>query len=114
MEKKETMPCSPDTFFLIDPQKKPAFEKDTVVILTKGYLELYGENSCSKYLTKDAVCAIDQCAIFSYAFEDATQDFTRKTSEIEWCALTISTPRADFLEEEDYVKATDLKKVDFY
>jgi len=33
------MPCPPaDTFFLIDPQKKPAFEKDTVVILTKDYL----------------------------------------------------------------------------
>lgn len=103
----------PFTWFLIDPEKKPAFEKNTVVILTKDYLELYGENACSKYLTKNAVCAINQCAIFNYAFEDATQGFTRKTSEIEYCAVTISTPIADFLEEDDYVKATDLKEVDF-
>lgn len=107
------MLCQPFTLFLIDPEKKPAFETNTVVILTKDYLELYGENACSKYLTKNAVCAIDQCAVFNYAFEDATQDFTRKTSEIEYCALTISTPRADFLEEEDYVKAMDLKEMDF-
>ena len=85
------MPRLPNTFFLPDPQKKPAFEKGTVVILTKDYIELYGESSCSKYLTKGAVCAIEECALFGYAFENEIQDYTKKTSDIEWCAITIAT-----------------------
>jgi len=108
------MLCLDSALFLIDPQKKPAFEKNTIVTLTKNYIELYGEDSCSKYLTKDAICAIDQCALFSYAFDESTQRFTKKTSDIEWCAITIATPEPDFLEEDECVKAVDLKKVYFY
>lgn len=81
--------------------------------MTKDYIELYGESSCSKYLTKGAVCAIEACALFSYAFEDETQGYTKKTSDIEWCAITIATPILDPLEEEDCVKATDLEQVYF-
>ena len=107
------MPLIPGTLFSNDPQKEPAFEKNTVVILTENYTKLSGLGTCSKYLTKDAACIIKECAIFSYTFDDKTQEFTKKLNDIEWCYVEIGTPVADFFEEEDYVKAKDLKKYVF-
>lgn len=43
------MPLVPGALFLVDPQKKPAFEEHTIVTLTKDYTKLYGVGSCSKY-----------------------------------------------------------------
>lgn len=109
------MPRVPLTVFRTDPQKKPAFEEDTVVVLTEDYTKLYRPENCSKYLTKNAVCHIEECALFCYAFDEITKDFTKKVSEseIEWCRVTIATPIADPLEENDYVKAVDLEEADF-
>jgi len=62
---------------------------------------------------KNVICSINECALFSNAFEEKTQDFTKKISEIEWCHVTICTPIADSEEEEAYVKAEDLKEFEF-
>ena len=86
------MPRIPGATFRIDPKKKPAFEKDTIVILTKDYTKLSGLGPCSKYLKKNVGCAIKYCALFGYTFDDETRDFTNKISEIEWCQVEIATP----------------------
>ena len=72
------MPGVPGTILAIDPQKKPTFKKNTIVLLTKDYIKLYGREASSKYLTKNAVCSVNQCALFSYDLDDTTQDFTKK------------------------------------
>lgn len=82
--------------------------------MTEDSIKLYGRQPSSKYKKKkNAVCSINECTLFSYVFEEKTQDFTKKISEIEWCHVTISTPIADFFEEEGYVKAEDLKECKF-
>lgn len=108
MEKKKIMSRQAVTIFATDPQNEPAFEKNTVVSLTEDYTESSGYRPCNKYLTKDAVCLINKCALFKYEFDDKTQGFTKKASEIEWCHVTIGTPIADPENEEGYVKAEHL------
>lgn len=105
------MPRIPGTIFMTDPQKKPAFEQHAVVTLTKDYTKSY--RHCSPYLTKNAVCAVEECALFACAFDEKTKRFTKKVNEIEWCHVTISTPIFDPEEEEEYVRAVDLLKEDF-
>lgn len=102
------MPRIPGASFRIDPTKKPAFERNTAVTLTKDYTKLPELGPCSKYLKKGVNCAIKDCAIFGYTFDDETQDFTNKISEMEWCEVEIGTPIFDPDEEEDYVMAKDL------
>lgn len=46
------MHCIPGTIFATDLQKKPTFEEDTVVLLTKDYTKLYGCGPCNKYFKK--------------------------------------------------------------
>lgn len=107
------MPLIPGTLFTNDSQKEPVFEKDTVVILTEDYTKFSGVGPCSKYLTKDAACIIQECAIFSYSFDEKTQDYTKKLNDTKWCYVEIGTPVASYFEEEYYVKAKDLKKYVF-
>jgi len=102
------MPLVPGALFLVDPQKKPAFEEHTIVTLTKDYTKLYGVGSCSKYLKKSVGCLIIDCAIFSYTFNNKTRDFTDKLNDIEWCQVEISTPIGILTDKEEYVKAMNL------
>lgn len=76
------MHCIPGTIFATDLQKKPTFEEDTVVLLTKDYTKLYGCGPCNKYFKKMQFVREMNApflAMLSYAFEDKTQDFTKKS-----------------------------------
>lgn len=101
------------TMLCTNPKIKPAFKKNTLVILTKDCTEIHYTDNPD--LKENEVCGIIKCGLCSYAYEEETKSFTKLVSTVEWCEveLTIEARESDL--EDGSVKAEDLKeyKYDF-
>jgi len=94
------------TAFMTNPLIIPTFLKNTPVLLDKDYTQ--HDRFCSPYLTKNAVGMITQCGLSKYAYDSETRSYTKLIDGRDWCFIELATPRADFENSEDWVKAEDL------
>lgn len=92
--------------YFTNPDLNPTFAKDTPVVLNKDYTQ--SDPVCSKYLTKNAIGSVIECGLSQYAFDPEKGSFTTLVDSEEWCFIEVTTPFADFLESEDWVRAKDL------
>lgn len=94
--------------FLENPQIKPAFLKDTTVILTKDYSKLDPIcEKCLEFFTNGAVANIRDCGLSVYGYNEETDRYTDLIDENEWCYIELAG--ATFDESWGYVMAKDLR-----
>lgn len=97
-----------DKFFRIKMNSKliPKYSEDTVAFLQKDYTRLNG----NKNFTEGAVCSVILCGLSEYPQSPLTGENIGNTDGVEWCFVSVATERADPDNDEDYVKAEDLKE----
>ena len=107
---KQFMENLTGTTLCTNPKIKPAFKKNTVVILTKDCTDTH--YSYNPDLKENEVCGIIECGLCSYAYDKETENFTKLVSTVEWCEveLTTETAKRESDLEEGSVKAEDLKE----
>ena len=97
------------TIFRTNPQLKPTFLEDTVIILTKDYKAL--DPLCNRYLEKGVPGVVKVCGLSIYAFSEDTKDFSKLVDGDEWCEIEVQSLEPDLDYSEGCVKAEDLREV---
>lgn len=100
------------TVFLTNPEIKPSFLEDTIVVLTRDYIKV--DPLANKYLEKrrkkkDAVGRVIACGQSRYGFSDETEGFSGLVDNSEWSLVEVGATVPDFNHLEGWVKAEDLR-----
>ena len=102
MEKKITILKLSD--FVPNPQIKPSFPEDELVLLKKDYTN--SQSNCSRFLEEGALCLIVECGLSEEIYDQKTMQWYSFKDTDEWCAIYMP---ADEEEDGGFVKAKDLR-----
>jgi len=90
-----------------NPQIKPTFEENSVVILTKDYSEL--DPRFNPSLKKDTCVVVEICGLSFYGYNEKTNDFDILVNDEEWCQVDVGPTEYNLEDSDECVKAEDLR-----
>lgn len=92
--------------FNTNPEIKPTFLEDTLVVLKKDYTEVNGP-----HFTENQLCTILKCGVSKYRshFFKGRRVSTDLVDNSEYCSVEIDVPREDGYTANGCVKAEDLQ-----